>query len=152
MAMSLPGQISARYIEVPQITGTVTQLTDDSFVLVDEKEQTYSVALHENIFYSQLLPLEEEEINEDLLDMEESAKEEEDTQEDEDLEEDTHKVETQEGEDEEVLTQEGFSSALPVELEEGDLVTVFYRGDVPTQEEDGFTLDAIEIRLILIED
>lgn len=48
MALSLPGQVSARHIDVPHQTGTVSEWTEESFLLTAENGMVYQVNMNEN--------------------------------------------------------------------------------------------------------
>lgn len=52
MTMSLPGQVNAHHIIVPEITGTVSELTEEGFLLTDEAGMEYSVLFGESTFIS----------------------------------------------------------------------------------------------------
>lgn len=47
MALSLPGQVNARYIIVPQLSGTVSEKDDKGFTLTDENSVSYRVLVTE---------------------------------------------------------------------------------------------------------
>ena len=47
MTMSLPGKVNARFIVIPQLTGTVSEKTDESFLLTTEDGQMWQVNLSE---------------------------------------------------------------------------------------------------------
>ena len=94
MTMSLPGKVNARSIVIPQLTGTVSEKTDESFLLTTEDGQPWQVNLSEFTAFS---------IQSEEAVQEETAEEE--------------AAETEETE-----------TAEPVEINDGDTVTVFYTG------------------------
>ena len=94
MTMSLPGKVNARSIVIPQLTGTVSEKTDESFLLTTEDSQPWQVNLSEFTAFS---------IQSEEAVQEETAEEE--------------AAETEETE-----------TAEPVEINDGDTVTVFYTG------------------------
>lgn len=57
MALSEPGQIAARKIEVPEVQGTVLEMTENGFVLRTDDETEYRVILTEETVRGVLLPL-----------------------------------------------------------------------------------------------
>lgn len=67
MAMSMPGQVSARAILVPTITGTVSEKNDEGFVVTDDDGESYQVLFGNDTIASEhffLVSASEEEINE----------------------------------------------------------------------------------------
>ena len=106
MTMSLPGQVNARRIIVPEISGTVSNLTEEGFLLTDEDGMEFEILFGESTFVS----LQETEHAE-----EETAEE---IAQEEMVEEESTEEETPETE------------ALPtaIELSDGDTVTVYYNG------------------------
>jgi len=100
MTMSLPGKVNARFILIPQLEGTVSEKTDESFLLTLEDGQVYQVNLSEYTAVS-LLPTEEE------------ATEEEET--------------AEPAEEVTIQSEEEAETVLP-EWGDGDRVTVYYSG------------------------
>lgn len=47
MAMSLPGQVTARQLEIPTLSGTISEKGEDSFLLTTEGGETYRVLMTE---------------------------------------------------------------------------------------------------------
>lgn len=109
MALSLPGQANARYIVVPQVSGTVGEVTEEGFLLTDADGVKYQVIMDENT----VVGLMEEPVIEETAEIEESVSEE-----------------------EAELPAEGTPEELPemaetaetIEWGEGDFVTVYYNG------------------------
>ena len=52
MALSLPGRVTARALEVPELTGVVSEKTEESFLLTDENGQEYHVNLSEGTLFT----------------------------------------------------------------------------------------------------
>ena len=118
MALSLPGRVTAREIVVPQLSGTVSEKTEESFLLTDADGNEYHVNLSEDTLVTEVLPAVEEE----------TVVEETETAADEAEETEVAEETLTEGEtvdvDEPVETPE-----LPVvEWADGDTVTVYYSG------------------------
>ena len=132
MALSLPGRVTARSITVPQITGAVSEKTDDSFVLTDEGGMQYQVLLNEGTLIG--LKAEEaveEEIAEEVTEevVEETSEENEQVEEEEQVE-DLEEEERVEDLESEVTAEPERMPVFESELEwgEGDVVTVYYNG------------------------
>lgn len=147
MAMSYPGQVTARHIVVPELTGTVSDRDSAGFTLTDADGNEYRVLLSEQTFTGVLsasvedAPAVEEEAQED-------ATEEESTEAAEPAADSDEPAETDEPAAEEAVTEElaeedpatdepaGGDEAdasqpapLPtVEWGDGDTVTVYYNG------------------------
>lgn len=147
MAMSYPGQVTARHIVVPELTGTVSDRDSAGFTLTDADGNEYRVLLSEQTFTGVLsasvedAPAVEEEAQED-------ATEEESTEAAEPAADSDEPAETDEPAEEEAVTEEpaeedpatdepaGGDEAdasqpapLPtVEWGDGDTVTVYYNG------------------------
>lgn len=134
MSLSLPALANARHIIVPQITGAVSEMTEEGFLLTDEFGQPWQVHFSEETVISELLPETEEEI---VMDGEEElvVEEEEAIEETEIVEE----VETDE------ITKEIVEEETAPEIVDGDIVTVYYNGastrSIPPQ------LTALEIAI-----
>lgn len=60
MALSEPGQVAAREIIVPTLTGVASELDGHSFTLTDEEGNTYQIVTDEYTVVGRLLPAEEE--------------------------------------------------------------------------------------------
>ncbi|MDD3335083.1 MAG: hypothetical protein PHI98_06130 [Eubacteriales bacterium] len=54
MAMSLPGQVTAREIEVPELSGTISNLSDEGFTLTDEDGVAYEVLMTDETLVGRL--------------------------------------------------------------------------------------------------
>lgn len=123
MTMSLPGQVNARHIIVPEISGTVSDLTEEGFLLTDENGMEFAVLFGESTFIS---------LQETAEEAEEEATEEA-TIEDETIEDETIEEEAVE---EEMIVEETAESAeddqsilsSDIEWGDGDTVTVYYNG------------------------
>ena len=138
MALSLPGQVTAKHITVPEISGTVSELAEDGFLLTDESGVPYQVILAEDT----LISLKPVEIAEETV--EETAEEAAEETEEETAEEPAEEEEAEEVEIE--ISEEPVRLPLEqsdVEIADGDSVTVYYNGmlsrSIPAQ------LTALEI-------
>lgn len=60
MALSEPGQVAAREIIVPTLTGVASELDGHSFTLTDEEGNAYQIVTDEYTVVGRLLPAEEE--------------------------------------------------------------------------------------------
>ena len=138
MAMSYPGQVTARHIVVPELTGVVSDRDSAGFTLTDAEGNEYRVLLSEQTFTGVLsasvedAPVVEDAVQEDAAEAE-SAENAEATADDEPAAE----TPTDEPLLEESVTDEPASDAadasqaapLPtVEWGDGDTVTVYYNG------------------------
>ena len=56
MSLSLPALANARHIIVPQLSGTVSEKTDEGFLLTDEYGQPWQVHISEETILSEILP------------------------------------------------------------------------------------------------
>lgn len=152
MAMSYPGQVTARHIVVPELTGTVSDRDSAGFTLTDADGNEYRVLLSEQTFTGVLsasvedAPAVEEEAQEDATEEESTeaaepaADADEPAETDEPAEEESAEEEavTEEPAEEDPATDEpaGGDEAdasqpapLPtVEWGDGDTVTVYYNG------------------------
>lgn len=152
MAMSYPGQVTARHIVVPELTGTVSDRDSAGFTLTDADGNEYRVLLSEQTFTGVLsasvedAPAVEEEAQEDATEEESTEAAEPAADSDEPAETDESAAE--ESAEEEAVTEEpaeedpatdepaGDDEAdasrpapLPtVEWGDGDTVTVYYNG------------------------
>lgn len=152
MAMSYPGQVTARHIVVPELTGTVSDRDSAGFTLTDADGNEYRVLLSEQTFTGVLsasvedAPAVEEEAQEDATEEESTEAAEPAADSDEPAE--TDEPAAEESAEEEAVTEEpaeedpatdepaGGDEAdasqpapLPtVEWGDGDTVTVYYNG------------------------
>ena len=152
MAMSYPGQVTARHIVVPELTGTVSDRDSAGFTLTDADGNEYRVLLSEQTFTGVLsasvedAPAVEEEAQEDATEEESTEAAEPAADADEPAE--TDEPAAEESAEEEAVTEEpaeedpatdepaGRDEAdasqpapLPtVEWGDGDTVTVYYNG------------------------
>lgn len=152
MAMSYPGQVTARHIVVPELTGTVSDRDSAGFTLTDADGNEYRVLLSEQTFAGVLsasvedAPAVEEEAQEDATEEESTEAAEPAADSDEPAE--TDEPAAEESAEEEAVTEEpaeedpatdepaGGDEAdasqpapLPtVEWGDGDTVTVYYNG------------------------
>ena len=140
MALSEPGQIAARKIEVPELQGTVLEMTENGFVLRTDDETEYRVILTEETVRGVLLPAAE---TADEETAEEKTEETGDTAEanvPSDEKEDTDAAETEAPSDEEQKVTVDEPAAEPAP---GDRVTVYFSGEYA--DEDGHELTALEV-------
>lgn len=142
MALSEPGQIAARKIEVPELQGTVLEMTENGFVLRTDDETEYRVILTEETVRGVLLPaveLADEEPADEETD-EEKTEEAAEADVPSDEKEDTDAAETEAPSDEEqeVTVDEPAAEPAP-----GDRVTVYFSGEYA--DEDGHELTALEV-------
>jgi len=146
MALSLPGQANASHIVLPELTGTISNQTEEGFTLTDADGIEYEIKFDENTLISEeTLPVEEEE--EIIAEEEEPADEmtgktaEEEETSEEVIEEVISEEETAEIIPEEETVMEDAELAeeitLPaaellsesaIEWADGDTVTVYYNG------------------------
>ena len=142
MTLSLPGQAVASHIILPELTGTVSNLTEEGFTLTDEYGMEYEVKFDENTLISEeIVPVEEETAEEELT--EESAGAEvteavtEATEETAEETAEEAAEETESGEElaleDGALTEETAPAAellseSAIEWADGDTVTVYYNG------------------------
>lgn len=119
MALSLPGQVTARHITMPEISGTITEKTENGFLLTDADGVLYQVLTNDET----LVTLKPEEPAEELAE------------------------ETEEAEAVEIEIVDEIETAPETDLEWalGDSVTVYYNGmmsrSIPAQ------VTALEIEL-----
>ena len=139
MTLSLPGQAAASHIILPELSGTVSNLTEEGFTLTDEYGMEYEVKFDENTLISEeIVPVEEETAEEELT--EESAGAEVTEAVTEETAEETAEEaaeETESGEEmaleDGALTEETAPAAellseSAIEWADGDNVTVYYNG------------------------
>ena len=133
MTLSFPARVSARHIVLPEITGVVSNWSEESFTLTDAEGVEYEVLMNEETIFS-LMP---EEILEDaeMIETDEAAEEEE-------IAEEEGNTEEEENPEEEGDTE----GASAVEWGDESLVTVYYNGmmsrSIPAQ------ITAMEIRVM----
>lgn len=155
MAMSYPGQVTARHIVVPELTGTVSDKDSAGFTLTDAEGNEYRVLLSEQTFTGVLsasvedAPAVEDEAQEDATEEESTeaaepaADADEPTKEDEPASDADEPAETDESVAEEPAEEDPATdepagddeadasqpAPLPtVEWGDGDTVTVYYNG------------------------
>ena len=142
MAMSYPGQVTARHIVVPELTGTVSDRDSAGFTLTDADGNEYRVLLSEQTFTGVLsasvedAPAVEEESQEDAVEAESTEAAEPAADSDEPAETDESVAEEPAEEDPATDEPAGDDEAdasrpapLPtVEWGDGDTVTVYYNG------------------------
>lgn len=137
MAMSMPGQVSARIIIVPMISGTVSEKNDEGFLVTKEDGEIYQVLLGEDTVATESYCLVEasgEEFNEDATEAPAALAEvnaAEATQEPE--ADEVNAVDIPEATEDHIPTQEDVEAGLiaiqpPIEINDGDVVTVYYNG------------------------
>lgn len=134
MMMSLPGQVGARHIVVPSLTGTVSERGGEGFTLTDAEGQAYQVLLTEETLVT-LAHDGEPESAEETADVLEGAEPEEEQPAPED-------EEAADAEDGAVLDGE---SEVSLEWGDGDVVTVLYNGVL--SKSNPAQLTALEVRL-----
>lgn len=134
MMMSLPGQVGARHIVVPSLTGTVSERGGEGFTLTDAEGQAYQVLLTEETLVT-LAHDGEPESAEETADVPEGAEPEEEQPAPED-------EEAADAEDGAVLDGE---SEVSLEWGDGDVVTVLYNGVL--SKSNPAQLTALEVRL-----
>ena len=128
MALSLPGQANASHIVLPQLSGVVSNKTEEGFTLTDEFGMEYNVLFAEGTL-----------ISEEIAAVEEEAAEETATEEVAEEEAVTKEAAEEEAADEEAamedaaLTEEAIPAAellseSAIEWADGDTVTVYYNG------------------------
>ncbi len=141
MTLSLPGQANASHIVLPELNGTVSNLTEEGFTLTDENGVEYEVKFDENTLISEEVIVEEE-ISEDAEIAEEETASEENSEEiaEEVTEEITEEEASEEITDEEATMEDAAlaeETTLPaaellgesaIEWAEGDTVTVYFNG------------------------
>ena len=142
MAMSYPGQVTARHIVVPELTGTVSDRDSAGFTLTDADGNEYRVLLSEQTFTGVLsasvedAPAVEDEAQEDATEEESTEAAEPAADADEPAETDESVAEEPAEEDPATDEPAGDDEAdasqpapLPtVEWGDGDTVTVYYNG------------------------
>ena len=121
MMMSLPGQVNARHIVVPSLTGTVSERDEEGFTLTDAEAQAYRVLLTEET----LVTLAHEDAAGNTGTNDPAAPEDETS-----------------GEENAVLDGE---AELPLEWGDGDTVTVLHNGMLTMS--DPAQLTALEVQV-----
>lgn len=146
MTLSLPGQAAASHIILPELTGSVSNLTEEGFTLTDEYGMEYEVKFDENTLISEeIAPVEEETAEEEMTGEPEETEEASEVIETEETEEISETIETAEEAAEETENAEDMAledSALTeetapmaellsesaIEWADGDTVTVYFNG------------------------
>lgn len=136
MMMSLPGQVNARHVVVPSLTGTVSERGDEGFALTDADGQVYQVMLDEET----LVTLSHDGEPDEPAETADEAESEEEQPADEEAE--PAPTETQDAEEGTVLDGE---SEIVLEWGDGDEVTVLYNGML--SKSNPAQLTALEVRL-----
>jgi len=129
MALSLPGQAIASHIILPELTGTVSNLTEEGFTLTDENGMEYEVKFDENTLISEEIIPVEEEVTEETAD--EEAVVEEEAAEEEAAEEEVIGEEV--AMEDAALTEEAAPTAellseSAIDWADGDTVSVYFNG------------------------
>mgnify|MGYP004505355207 CR=1 FL=1 len=142
MAMSLPGQIAARKIVVPELQGTVLEMTENGFVLRTDDEMEYDVSLTDETVFGVLLSADE--VAENESEEAEVSEENEEEISGEDKEEETASAEDEaENEPAETADEQDGSAESATRPAMGDRVTVYFSGEYT--DEDGHELTALEV-------
>ena len=143
MTLSLPGQANASHIVLPELTGAVSNLTEEGFTLTDENGIEYEVKFDENTLISEEITAEEEAAEEELseetvIDETEEETAEEVIDENEEIiaeEEISEEITNEEAVmEDDALTEEIFLpeamllSESTIEWADGDTVTVYFNG------------------------
>ena len=134
MAMSLPGQIAARKIVVPELQGTVLEMTESGFVLLTDDEMEYDVALTDETVRGVLLSAVEAALSGEGTEEEAPAGDETESE---------PASETENAAEEEQDAQAGLAEEPAVEPVKGDRVTVYFSGEYT--DEEGHELTALEV-------
>lgn len=116
MALSLPGQVNARHIVVPELTGIVSEKDSAGFTLTDAEGGTYRVLISEKTPVGMLSALVE-----DAPDAEPSKEEDAAAQ-------PSEATDAPEDEADQPAATEAPSAPSTVEWGDGDTVTVYYNG------------------------
>ena len=147
MAMSLPPQVAARALEISQMTGTVTGMTETGFMLNVNEDLTVEIAVDGLTHFSRLTETEVTEGEETLTVTEEevlfapTAEAQEDVSAEEIMDQPAAMPEEESAEpteeelaqaalSEETADEEPVINRAPEYLTEGDLVTVYYQGQM----------------------
>lgn len=138
MMMSLPGQVNARHIVVPSITGTVSEHGSEGFLLTSTEGQTYQVLLTDETLVT-LVHEDETEETAQTGDVTEAAEAEQSAAGDAEPAQ-----EEQASEDEEQAVLDG-ESEISLQWGDGDVVTVLYNGML--SKSDPAQLTALEVQL-----
>ena len=122
MTLSLPGQAAASHIILPELSGVVSNKTEEGFTLTDEYGMEYEVKFAEDTLVSEFVaPVEEEEANEEEMTEEVS----------EDVVEEAAETDEAAMEDA-ALAEEAPAAELlsesAIEWADGDTVTVYFNG------------------------
>lgn len=134
MALSEPGQIAARKIVVPELQGTVLEMTESGFVLLTDDEMEYDVALTDETVRGVLLSADEAALSGEGTEEEAPAGDETESE---------PASETENAAEEEQDAQAGLAEEPAVEPVKGDRVTVYFSGEYT--DEEGHELTALEV-------
>lgn len=102
MAMSLPGRVTAHQIEIPSLSGTVSEKAEDSFLLTTEGGETWRVLWTQETLTGLVSAAEEEAVEEEAV------------------------------EEEAAEAQPGPAEAATIDWGDGDAVIVYYSGEAQT--------------------
>lgn len=130
MTLSLPGEANASHIILPELTGAVSNKTEEGFTLTDADGIEYEVKFAEGTLISEeILPVMEETAEETDEPVTEEASEETDTAEEAaETEEEEAVLEDTELTEEITLPAAELLSESAIEWADGDTVTVYYNG------------------------
>ena len=148
MTLSLPSQVSAKHILLPELTGAVSNWSEEGFTLTDEDGNEYEILMNEETIVAmmpqEILENEEllEETSEEMTEEEAEAAEEEVIEEEPAADEEEEVIEEEPAADEEEIIEE----ETAIEWGDESFVTVYYNGmmtrSIPAQ------VNALEIRVI----
>ena len=135
MTLSMPGQANASHIVLPEISGMVSDRTEEGFTLTDADGMVYEIKFAEDTLISEeMLPVEEV-IEEEIVEEEMTEEGAEVTAEAEETEEITEEPVAEEeavmddaGTEEILLPAAELLSESTIEWADGDTVTVYYNG------------------------
>lgn len=145
MAMSLPGQIAARKIVVPELQGTVLEMTETGFVLRTDDKMEYDVTLTDETVFGVLLSADEGTENEaeEAVEGEVSEENKEEGAVEDKGEEKASAEDEAENEPAETADEQEDSAESATRPAMGDRVTVYFSGEYT--DEDGHELTALEV-------
>ena len=140
MAMSLPGRVTARQIEIPSLSGTVSEKAEDSFLLTTEGGETWKVLTTEETLTGLVSAAVEEEEG-----METAEAPAEDVEAEEAVEEaEVMEAEAEEDAEAPTVTPE----PATIDWGDGDAVIVYYSGEAEAQTGDPSQVTAMEIVVV----
>lgn len=116
MGMSLPAQVGGRYVEVPQVTGAVSEKTEEGFILTDDEGVEYEVLLTEETLVGVM--------EEPVIEVMDELAEETEAAEEGEIAEDEEILLLDEGTPDEAEAE----AAETIEWGDGDRVTVYFSG------------------------